>query len=209
MNYFHQQNFSVLCDELAAHDTHLQFIISTYGYPPVWSREPSFATLIQIILEQQVSLASARAAFLRLQEKLGNIKPGQFIRLTDEELKECYFSRQKIHYSRHLANVLLNRQLVLESLVHLPDEAVRAQLKQVKGIGDWTADIFLMMALHRSDCFPTGDIALVKSIQEVKGLSPLTSKEEILRIASAWKPYRTIAAYLLWHAYIRKRNIRV
>lgn len=169
----------------------------------------SFATLIQIILEQQVSLASARSAFLCLQKKLGNIIPEKLILLTDEELKECFFSRQKIQYARHLANALLNGQLVLESLVDLPDETVRTQLKQVKGIGDWTADIFLMMALHRADCFPTGDIALVKSIQEVKGLSPLTSKKEIVSIASVWKPCRTIAAYLLWHAYIRKRNIRL
>jgi len=122
-------------------------------------------------------------------------------------MKACYFSRQKTKYAKHLAEVILNGELNIDALQTLPDNAVRTELKKVKGIGDWTVDVFLMMVLHRNDCFATGDIALMKSIKEVKGLVPLTSKAEILLITETWKPYRTLAAFLLWHAYIRKRNL--
>ncbi|WP_153796921.1 DNA-3-methyladenine glycosylase family protein [Foetidibacter luteolus] len=209
MNSFNEDNFSTLCDKLARRDKDLKRIIQTYGYPPFWSRTISFATLIHIILEQQVSLASAKAAFLKLQEKIGHITAERIMLLTDEELKACYFSRQKIQYARHLAFAVTTGSLVIESLPGKTDDEVRTELKKIKGIGDWTADVFLMMVLHRNDFFPPGDIALIKSAKEVKGLPPETTRETVLQAAEKWKPYRTIAAYLLWHAYIRKRNIKL
>ncbi len=205
---FNNDNFQLLCDKLGKKDKHLRSIIKTHGYPPLWSRAPSFTTLINIILEQQVSLASARAAFLKLQEKIGHITPEKILLLSDWELKTCYFSRQKIIYARHLATAIVNKELVFDELNILPDEAIKTQLKKIKGIGDWTVDVYLMMSLNRCNCFPTGDIALIKSIKEVKDLPAETTKEEILQIAEAWKPYRTVAAFLLWHAYIIKRNIK-
>lgn len=208
MNSFNKNNFHSICDILAERDKDLKNIIAQYNYPPLWSRVPSFATLIHIILEQQVSLASAKAAFLKLESKIGHITPEKILQLSDEEMRTCYFSRQKIKYARHLAEVILNDALNIDALQNLPDDMIRTELKKVKGIGDWTVDVFLMMVLHRNDCFATGDIALIKSIKEVKGLSPLTSKEEILSIAEDWKPYRTIAAFMLWHAYIQKRNLK-
>jgi DNA-3-methyladenine glycosylase II len=207
MDSFDKNNFLSLCDSLAERDKDLKNIIIEFGYPPLWSRTPSFATLIHIILEQQVSLASAKAAFLKLESAIGHITPEKILQLSDEEMKACYFSRQKTKYAKHLAEVILNGELNIDALQTLPDNAVRTELKKVKGIGDWTVDVFLMIVLHRNDCFATGDIALMKSIKEVKGLVPLTSKAEILLITETWKPYRTLAAFLLWHAYIRKRNL--
>jgi DNA-3-methyladenine glycosylase II len=207
MDSFDKNNFLSLCDSLAERDKDLKNIIIQFGYPPLWSRTPSFATLIHIILEQQVSLASAKAAFLKLESAIGHITPEKILQLSDEEMKACYFSRQKTKYAKHLAEVILNGELNIDALQTLPDNAVRTELKKVKGIGDWTVDVFLMMVLHRNDCFATGDIALMKIIKEVKGLVPLTSKAEILLITETWKPYRTLAAFLLWHAYIRKRNL--
>ena len=208
MNSFDKNNFHSLCDILAERDNDLKNIITRYDYPPLWSRVPSFATLIHIILEQQVSLASAKAAFLKLESKIGHITPEKILELSDEEMKACYFSRQKMKYARHLAEVILNDTLNIDALQTLPDDVIRTELKKVKGIGDWTVDVFLMMVLHRNDCFATGDIALMKSIKQVKGLPPLTSKEEILLITENWKPYRTVAAFMLWHAYIKKRNLK-
>ncbi len=209
INTFDKDNFHFYCDVLTERDDDLKNVITQFGYPPLWSRVPSFTTLIHIILEQQVSLTSAKAAFLKLESKIGHITPEKVLSLTDDEMKACYFSRQKINYARHLAKAIVNGDLNIEHLNDLPDDVIRTELKKVKGIGDWTVDVFLMMVLHRCDCFAAGDIALIKSIKEVKGLKPLTSKEEIISFTAQWKPYRTIAAYLLWHAYIKKRNIKL
>jgi DNA-3-methyladenine glycosylase II len=153
-----------------------------------------------------VSLASAKAALVKLQESIGNITPQKLLSLTDEQLKACYFSRQKIVYVKGVANAIIAKELSLKKLLHQPDDVVRDELKKLKGIGDWTADVFLMMSLNRCDLFPTGDVALINSIKHVKRLPPLTGKEEILDVANSWKPYRTIAAYLLWHLYLERRK---
>jgi DNA-3-methyladenine glycosylase II len=207
INTFDTSNFHMLCNALAKKDAALQAVLDAYGYPPLWSRQPNFATLIHIILEQQVSLASAKAAFVQLRNTLGTITPQQLLLLSDEELKACYFSRQKIVYARHLSQAVIEGQLVIEQLEHLPNQKVQEVLLKIKGIGLWTADVFMMMCLHRCDCFPLGDIALIKSVKEVKDLPATTSKEQIELLAQKWKPYRTIAAFMLWHAYLQKRNI--
>ena len=201
-----QNNFHLICDELASRDEHLAQVLQRYGYPPLWTRRPCFATLIHIILEQQVSLDSAKAAFLKLKTKIGLITPARLLNLTDEELKACYFSRQKIVYSKELAKAVISKELSFKKIKQLPAEEIRHVLKKIKGIGDWTADIFLMMCIAESDVFPSGDIALIKSVKEVKGLPPHTSPQEIMLIAEKWKPYRTAAAFLLYHAYLTKRN---
>ena len=206
INSFSQKDFTDICDLLAANDPDLLVVIMQHGYPPMWKRRLNFETLIHIILEQQVSLAAALAAMRKLQQKLGEITPVALLLLTDMELKACYFSRQKTGYARHLAQSILTGKLQLQKLSIAPDETVRAELKKIKGIGDWTSDVFLMMALQRADIFPIGDIALIASVKAVKKLPTQTSKEEILKIAATWKPYRTIAAFILWHAYLSKRK---
>ena len=206
---FSEQNFKTFCNKLAAKDKHLKAIIKQYGHPPLWTRPATFQTLILIILEQQVSLASAYAAFKKLKERIGYVTPAKILSLSDEELRSCYFSRQKIIYARELANAVTSKQLVLKKLQHMHEEEVRHHLKKLKGVGDWTVDIYLMHALQRTDLFPLGDIALVNSLKETKQLQPHISKEEMLAIAAPWKPYRTIAAMILWHAYIKKRGIKL
>ena len=207
MKSFNADNFISLCAKLAKKDKDLNAVIKQHGYPPLWGRAPTFATLIHIILEQQVSLASAKAAFLKLEAKIGHIIPEKLLQLTDGEMKACYFSRQKTLYARYLAMAIINNEFNIDELLLLNDNDIRSKMKQLKGVGDWTTDVFMMMALHRCDCFPTGDIALIKSIKEVKNLDAQTTKEGILAIAEKWKPNRTIAAFILWHAYIKKRNL--
>lgn len=193
-------------DALAARDTDLAAIVARFGYPPLWAREASFATLVQIILEQQVSLASAKAAFDRLGAALGQIEPQRLLTLDDASLKTIGFSRQKTHYARLLAQALLDGQLDLARLARLPDEEVRATLKQLKGIGDWTVDIYLLMALRRPDVWPKGDLGLAVGAQEVKGLAVRPTPSELESLGNAWRPWRAAAARLLWHHYLSTRT---
>ena len=134
------------------------------------------------------------------------VTPGNLLLLSDEELKRCYFSRQKISYARALAIAINNGTLNVHEMHTQPDDVVRAALLQVKGIGQWTADVFLMMALHRCDLFPLGDVALVHSMRQVKQLGKEHSEDDLFNMAEQWRPYRTIAAYLLWHAYLQSKK---
>jgi len=204
---FDENNFRLLCDTLAEKDKHLEAVIREYGYPPMWTRPNTFQTLILTILEQQVSLASAYAAFKKLKEKTGTVTPGKILSLTDEELRSCYFSRQKIIYARELARAVVSGQVRLKKFETHHEDEVRTALKKIKGIGDWTVDVYLMHALRRTDLFPIGDIALVNSLKHVKALPGNTGKEEMLAIAESWRPYRTIASMILWHAYIKRKKI--
>jgi len=204
---FTEQNLHQLCDELASRDASFTGIISAFGYPPFWSRPNTFESLVHIILEQQVSLASALSALQKLKEKTGQITPEALLVLSDEELKACYFSRQKTVYARHLAENVLNGNLNLQELEQLPDDEVRQKLTAIKGIGNWTTDIYLIFILHRTDVFPVGDLAVVNALKRLKNLSE-TSKERLLQLAEAWKPFRTIASMLLWHEYLSRRKIK-
>lgn len=198
---FDGQNFHSICDKLAKNDGHLYSIIKQFGYPPIWTRKANFQTLIHIILEQQVSLASAKAALNKLKERIGTITPKKLLALSDEELKACYFSRQKTVYARCLGNAILSREIILKTLSDLDDAEIRKQLKTIKGIGDWTVDVYLLFALQRADVFPLGDLAMVNALKEVK-------QEELLKLAETWRPYRSIATMLFWHYYIEKRGIK-
>ncbi len=203
---FTDKKFISICDELAIKDPALQSIISKYGYPPLWKRAAGFETLIHIILEQQVSLASALAAFNKLKKKIIAISPQNLLALSNEELKACYFSRQKIIYTKHLAEELISGRLNLQELHTMGNDAVRTRLTKIKGIGNWSVDVYLMMVLQRCNVFPLGDIALLTSVKETMGLPKETSKEAIGLIAEKWKPYQTISAYILWHGYLSKRK---
>ncbi len=209
MEKFSEGNFIAICNKLAKKDKELSSIIKKHGHPPMWTRPATFQTLILFILEQQVSLASAYAAFKKLKEKIGFVTPSKILSLSDAELRSCYFSRQKIVYARELANAIQKRQLSLKKLHSSHEDDIRHELKKIKGIGDWTVDVYLMHALQRTDLFPLGDIALVNSLKEVKQLPHRVTKEEMLTIAESWRPYRTVASMILWHAYIQKRGIKL
>lgn len=197
-----ERSLAVAARTLAASDPDLAHLLKTYGTPPLWAREPSFPTLIHIILEQQVSLASAKAAFDRLHAAIAPVTPERLLTLNDAELKTIGFSRQKTLYARLLAQAILARQLDLEVLSEWPDDEVRLTLKQLKGIGDWTADIYLLMALRRPDIWPKGDLALLVAMQRMKKLTARPTQAEFDLIGESWKPYRAVAARMLWHFYL-------
>jgi DNA-3-methyladenine glycosylase II len=199
---FSKQNFHSICDKLAAGDEDLGMIINTHSYPPMWTRPNNFETLVHIILEQQVSLASALAALNKLRTRLKEITPENFLALTDEELKSCYFSRQKTIYAKGLALKLACGELDLLSLETMPDEDVRAKLITLKGIGNWTIDVYLMFVLQRADIFPIGDLAAVNALRRIKKLPRDLSREDLIDVAARWQPYRTVATMLLWHLYL-------
>jgi DNA-3-methyladenine glycosylase II len=194
--------FQTICNELAAQDAELSQIIQSYGYPPMWSRPNTFESLVHIILEQQVSLASALSALNKMKERVQEITPARVLLLTDEEFKACYFSRQKTAYVKYLAEAMLNGHINLHEFEQMPDEEIRAKLITLKGIGNWTIDVYLMFVLQRADIFPVGDLAAVNSFKRVKGLAPATTREELVTMARQWQPYRTIATMLLWHNYL-------
>jgi DNA-3-methyladenine glycosylase II len=204
---FSAENLPTLYDELASKDKDLKAILNQYGYPPLWIRPNTFETLVLTILEQQVSLASAYSAYKKLKDRI-RITPKNLLSLKDEELRGCYLSRQKIVYTRELANAILTKKISLKKFETLPDDVVRTKLKALKGIGDWTVDIYLLHALRRLDLFPIGDLALVNSIKMVKQI-PLATKQDLLDLSRKWQPYRSIATMLLWHYYIKKKNIRI
>ncbi|MEO6909064.1 MAG: DNA-3-methyladenine glycosylase 2 family protein [Abditibacteriaceae bacterium] len=209
---FSQKQFRSICDELAKQDADLKCIIETHGYPIMGSRPNNYESLVHLILEQQVSLASAMAALNKLRDKIIDITPDNLLVLTDEELKACYFSRQKMTYARFVAQAIQDKTINLKRLEKLSDEEVRAQLTALKGIGNWTADIYLMSVLQRRDIFPIGDLAAVNALKEVKNLPKDTPQEKLLAIAAAWKPHRTAATRILWHHYLcskaRDRNLK-
>lgn len=204
---FNEENYHLLCDEVSRRSRYLGAIVSEYGYPPLWTRPNTFETLVLTILEQQVSLASAYAAYKKLKEKIGRITPQKLLSLADEDLRSCYFSRQKMVYVRELAAAILAKKISLKRFEKEEDDAVRQKLIALKGIGHWTIDIYLLHALQRTDIFPLGDLALVNAVKMITGL-PLT-REEMLAMAEKWKPYRSVATTILWHYYIRKKNIKL
>ena len=201
-----EKNLTNICKELSKQDFDLAFIFKKYGTPPLWKREANFATLIHIILEQQVSLASALSAFNKLKEKLGEITPENVLKLSDAEMKACYFSRQKTVYARELSKAILDGKLNLKSLEKLSDAEAKHELKKIKGIGDWTADIFLLMAMLRPDVMPKGDLALHIACKKLKNLEHAPNSDEFQIIAERWKPFRAVAARLLWHFYLSERK---
>ncbi len=205
-NTVSKTNISDYCSKLGEIDKDLGDIYRIYGAPPLWDREPSYATLIHIILEQQVSLASALSAFNKLKEKIGEITPENVLALNDAEMKGCYFSRQKTGYARNLAEAILSETLVLENLQELNNEEASEQLIKIKGIGRWTADIYLIMVLLRTDIMPKGDVALHIAYKNLKKLGQRPKSDEFLDVTKIWKPYRSVAARLLWHFYLSEKE---
>ena len=203
-----QEAFIAGIKELVRRDRDLAKIIDKFGYPPQWQREPGFSTLIQIILEQQVSLGSAKATFKRLNNAVEKLTPASFLSLNDTELKAVGFSRQKTRYGRELAQAIVNNQLDLNSLEQLDNQEIRNNLTQIKGIGDWTVDMYLMMALQRQDVFPSKDLAVVVAVKEIKDLPTRPQKAELESIAKIWQPYRAIATKILWHYYLNTPRIK-
>lgn len=201
-----EKSLASACRKLAAMDADLARIHKMYGTPPLWERDEGFATLIYIILEQQVSLASAKACFDKLCFRLGNLTPEGLLTLTDTELKSDGFSRQKTAYARHLAEALLEKRIDLDTLRMLDDAEAKLELEKLKGVGSWTSDIYLLMAMLRPDIMPKGDLALHVAWQKLTNAEHRPNSEEFVKMAEKWSPYRSVAARLLWHFYLSERK---
>lgn len=180
-----------------------QNIIDEYGLPTVPYRPPGFETLVLLILEQQVSIDSAKATYLKLKAKAGSIKPEALIILSDEDFRSVGVSRQKTGYIKGLAQTILNNEIQLESFAQKSAAQVRHELIQIKGIGHWTIDVYLMFSLQAQDVMPLGDIAVVNTIKE---LFDIHDKPAMEILAAKWAPHRSMATFILWRHYLGKRN---
>jgi DNA-3-methyladenine glycosylase II len=194
------------CVKLSREHPELAIVYNTCGPPPLWDRQPGFATLLQIILEQQVSLASAKACFDKLAAHLGEVSPSGLLALSDADLKTIGFSRQKTAYARHLSEAIIEKRIDLDGLHQLSDIEVKAEMIKLKGVGEWTSDIYLLMALLRPDVMPKGDIALHSAYQKLTNADKRPASDEFVVMAEKWKPFRSVAARLLWHFYLSERR---
>jgi DNA-3-methyladenine glycosylase II len=193
---------------LAGRDNDLASILESLGPPPLWARPPGFATLVKIILEQQVSLASAASLFARLKKNTTPFRPARMIELGEAHLKSMGLTRQKTAYCLHLAESLNNKRLRPSHLSRMSDADVRAALMEIKGLGSWSADVYLLMVLRRPDVFPATDLALVTAVTDLKQLPARPNTNQLLEMAEAWRPYRAVAARMLWQYYLAKRSAR-
>ncbi|RUT09660.1 3-methyladenine DNA glycosylase [Dulcicalothrix desertica PCC 7102] len=197
-----EETIALGIQELVSRDNDLAEIIQTYGYPPNWIREKGFIGLIRIILGQQVSVASANAIFKKLELLVNPLTPEHFIKFDDLQLQSAGLSRQKIVYTRALAAAIASNSLDLDKL-ELGDEAIlRAELTKIKGIGNWTVDIYLMMSLQRPDAFPASDLGVILAYQKLKDLPTRPTPQQLEVIAEKWRPWRAIATRILWHYYL-------
>jgi DNA-3-methyladenine glycosylase II len=193
---------STAVEELVRRDRDLAGVVARFGLPPLWGRDAGFATLVQIILEQQVSLGSARAAYERLSAAAGGMTPERIATLDDVTMRSAGVSRQKASYIRALARAIVDGGFDPAALDTMDDDAARAALVKLKGIGPWSADIYLLMALRRADVWPSGDLALVGALREVKRLRVMPDLARIERLTKPWRPWRAVAARVLWHHYL-------
>lgn len=193
------------CRELAQMDDVLAELYERNGQPPMWTRPRGFATLVQLILEQQVSLASAAAVYARLEKVLPRMGPAQYLALSDDQLKGCGLSRQKMRYTRLLAQRLSEGSWRLADLHRASVEEARGMLTSLTGIGPWTADVYLLMAMRHPDVWPPGDVALIRQFEKVMPVRSIESRRSVARIRS-WSPWRAVAARLIWHDYLIERN---
>lgn len=184
-------------------DDVLKRIISEFGLPIIQKREEGFASMCHIILEQQVSIASAKAAYEKLVNLVGKVDPFTIHNATDEDLRSCGISRQKTIYLKDVAQRVIRKELSFSSLPMKTEQQIRNELIQIKGVGNWSIDVYLMFCMQSQDIIPLGDIAIKNTLIELYNCQ---SEEEMLAVSSNWKPYRTLASFIIWHYYLKKRG---
>lgn len=193
--------------ELCSRDADLAGVVRRHGPPPMWARPPGFATLVRIVLEQQVSLSSADTAFRRLRIGAGRMSAARVLRLSLPQIRRLGITRQKAEFVRGIARATTGGGLRLRRVSGADDVTARTMLLQIRGIGPWTADIYLIMALRRPDVWPDGDLALVKSLKHLKRLRSVPRPAVIQRITAGWAPWRAVAARIVWHSYLAERRL--
>jgi DNA-3-methyladenine glycosylase II len=203
-----KETMDLACRALARKDRALAGVYRAQGTPPLWGRPPGFRTLIQIVLEQQVSLASGRATLRRIETSFGRVSARRLAEAGEAGLRGVGVTRQKSRYCRLLAEASLAGELNLRSVARATDRDAMASLTLFKGIGRWTAEVYLLMALRRTDVWPAGDLALAKAVQVVKKLPDRPGEDAMRTIAAPWQPYRAVAARLLWQDYLSRGRRR-
>lgn len=193
-------------DFLTTNDTIFQTIIFKYGIPIIPQRPQGFETLVLLILEQQVSIDSAKATYLKLKSQISDFQPKNLLSISDQDFRNIGVSRQKTSYIKCLSTAILEKTIDLESLPNKSPEIVRQELIKIKGIGNWTIDVYLMFSLQSPDIIPLGDIAVVNTIKE---LLHINEKPEMEIYVSNWAPHRSMATFLLWHYYLQKRKRKI
>jgi len=197
-----ENSLAIAAKAVALMDRDFARTLAILGPPPLWDRPPGFVTLVRIILEQQVSLASADAMFQRLNNNIKPLTPATIIAAGEPFLRSFGVTRQKAAYFINVARAIQNGGLDLEALTQLSDEFAIEKLTSVKGIGQWTAKIYLLMALRRPDVWPVGDVALATAFKNLKGRLDRPTQPELRDMALAWRPHRATAARMLWHYYL-------
>ena len=200
LRYLTNESLATATKILARRDRHLASIYKTLGVPPMWGRRPGFETLLRIVLEQQVSLVSARAVFARLKSNIEPFTPSSFILRDEPYLRSLGLTRQKAHYCMQVAHAFTNGDL--QRVGRLSDEEAHATLLRIKGVGPWTANIYLLMALKRPDIWPDGDIALASAAGKLLKFPARPSFTELAKVAERWRPFRSVAARMLWQYYL-------
>jgi DNA-3-methyladenine glycosylase II len=198
------KSLTAAAEALAARDRDLASIYQIHGPPPMWARRPGFPTLLRIVLEQQVSLVSALAMFARLKSNIEPFSAEGFIESGEPYLRSLGVTRQKAHYCVQVAHAFTNGHL--DKIVRMNDEDAHATLVSIKGVGPWTANIYLLMALRRPDIWPNGDVALATAVGKLRKLNQRPSFLELAKIAEAWRPFRSVAARMLWQYYLAERR---
>jgi DNA-3-methyladenine glycosylase II len=200
-----KENLKTAVKFLCKVDKDLASIYKTDGIPPLWARKPGFATLIKIILEQQVSLASAKAINDKLHRNIQPFTAEKFIDIGSSGLRKLGVTRQKSSYCTNLAKSVSNGEFNFMRLNKMKDEDAKRYLTKIKGFGNWSADIYLLMAICRPDIWPNGDIALAKAMKKVKKLTSIPQQDKQIKVSENWKPYRAVAARMLWQHYIKNK----
>jgi DNA-3-methyladenine glycosylase II len=190
-------------DFLSQKDGVLKTIIADFGLPIIQKREEGFASMCHIILEQQVSIASAKAAYEKLVSLVGTVNPSNIYDASDQDLKSCGISRQKIIYLKDVAQRVISKELSFSSLPMKTEQQIRNELIQIKGVGNWSIDVYLMFCIQSQDIIPLGDIAIKNTLIELYNCQ---SEDEMVAVSSNWKPFRTVASFIIWHYYLKKRG---
>jgi len=200
-----EASLEAACRQLAAVDRRMARVFRRHGPPPLWARRAGLRCLIQIVLEQQVSLASGRATMRRIEQAFGRVSAGALIRAGEDGLRSAGVTRQKARYCVLLADASRRGELDLRAVARASDETAMQLLTRFKGVGRWTAEVYLLMALLRPDVWPAGDLALAKAVQRLLGLSERPGEDDMRRIANRWQPFRAVAARLLWQDYLSQQ----
>ena len=203
-----QQGLAEASAMVALMDQDMARILEDHGAPPLWERAPGFVTLLRIVLEQQVSLASADAMYRRLLENICPLQPATVLAAGAPFLRSFGITRQKASYIINVSEAVQTGELDLDALRHMSDESVIEALTSVTGIGEWTARVYLLMAMCRPDVWPVGDVALATAYKNLKGWKRRPDQVELSKIAEVWRPHRATAARMLWHYYLSERPRR-